>query len=110
MLLACGCAGAGFYGREGRIHYGAQFGQSDSSMQNRKNIAINFGIISVGMSKKEVLDKLGEPASTTVTKDNHYVWYYNSVPALDKYSEPIKDVYIFFDDYKVINPPSSNVK
>jgi hypothetical protein len=79
------------------------FGQSSSDMENRKLIPIKFGLVSAGMTKKEVLDKFGEPDHVSISKENHYIWYYKSV-FCEEFSKPINDIYIFFDDYKVIVP------
>lgn len=104
LFLCFGCSDARLLGKEGRLYLGIPFGQSTQDMEARKNIALKFGLVSEGMTKKDVLDKFGEPSNTAVFKDKYEVWYYRSVlPAQEL--EPIREVYIYFNNYKVINPP-----
>ena len=109
-IFICGCSDLGIYGKGGRLYCGLSFGQSSSSMELRKNIPIEFGLVDVGMTKKEVLEKLGEPAhisllgKASLDGKNYQVWYYKSVYSYEHLLD-VKNVYIYFDDFKVINPP-----
>lgn len=104
LFLCFGCADARLLGKEGRLYLGIPFGQSTQDMEARKNIALKFGLVSEEMTKKDVLDKFGEPSNTAVYKGKYTVWYYKSVLSAQD-SEPIKEVYVYFDDYRVITPP-----
>ena len=109
-ILCSGCNEAKLYGRGGKVCYGIPFGQSSSEMQYRKHILKKFGLVKPGMNKKDVLDKFGEPAHKSISNmrslsgNNYQIWYYNSIYS-DQHSMLIEKVYIYFDDYKVIDPP-----
>lgn len=110
LLFIYGCSDMGIYGKGGRVYCGIPFGRSSSSMELRKNIPLEFGIVAVGMTKEEVRGKLGEPARISVSDkyaaggNNYQIWYYKSVYSYEHLLD-IKNVYIYFDDFKVINPP-----
>lgn len=104
-LFCCGCAEGRFLGKEGRLYYGIPFGQDSSDLAARKNIPMQFGLVKPGMAKKEVLEKFGEPSSIAMSKDNYWIWYYKSARTNSPLNPVINDVYIYLDDYKVINPP-----
>ncbi|HDZ76676.1 MAG TPA: hypothetical protein ENH41_01160 [Candidatus Omnitrophica bacterium] len=110
LFFIYGCSDMGIYAKEGRFYCGMPFGQSSSSMELRKNIPLEFGLVEVGMTKKEVRDSLDEPARISVlnkrAKDgkNCQVWYYKAVYSYEHLLD-IKNVYIYFDDFRVINPP-----
>lgn len=78
-------------------------------MELRKHIPIEFGFVKPGMSKEDVLDKWGEPSHVSISDtrslsgNNYHIWYYNSLYN-EQHSMPIEKVYIYFDDYKVIDP------
>lgn len=104
-LFCSGCSEARLLGKEGRLYLGIPFGQSASDMAARKMIPYKFGLVKAGMTKQDVLDKFGEPASVSVSGDNHWIWYYKSVYSGDISLGNLEEIYIWFDDYKVINPP-----
>ncbi|MDP1853736.1 MAG: outer membrane protein assembly factor BamE [Candidatus Omnitrophota bacterium] len=104
-LFCCGCSDARLMGKEGRLYLGIPFGQSASTMSARKMIPYKFGLVKVGMTKQDVLDKFGEPASMSMSRDNYWIWYYKSVYSGDISLGTVEEIYIWFDDYRVINPP-----